>query len=128
MTLNRPGTAKALISQRDRGRASTAQLDEESRARAVRMYPGRIHDLGKSKLTGRRQVGAVLDISPATLRNWVDREDARHVATKGDSACVITAPADPAPDGVTSRAGSWPGHLHRVSPPAQIMGFSRLAR
>src|SRR4051812_50126126 len=39
------------------------------------MYTERIRDLGESKLTARRQVGAVLDINPATLRNWVEREE-----------------------------------------------------
>jgi len=39
------------------------------------MYEERIRDLGESKLTARRGVGAVLDINPATLRNWVEREE-----------------------------------------------------
>jgi transposase len=51
------------------------KYDEETRARAVRMYQDRIRDLGESKLTARRAVGAVLDINPATLRNWVEREE-----------------------------------------------------
>jgi transposase len=41
----------------------------------VRMYRGRIRDLCESKLTARRQVGAVLVITPATLRDWVEREE-----------------------------------------------------
>jgi transposase len=40
----------------------------------VRMYRSRIRDLGESKLTARRQVGAALVITPATLRDWVERE------------------------------------------------------
>ena len=51
------------------------KYDQETRARAVRMYFERIRDLGESKLTARRAVGAVLDINPATLRNWVEREE-----------------------------------------------------
>jgi transposase len=51
------------------------KFDEETRARAVRMYQERIRDLGESKLTARRAVGAVLDINPATLRNWVERKE-----------------------------------------------------
>ena len=51
------------------------KYDEETRARAVRMYQDRIRDLNESKLTARRSVGAVLDINPATLRNWVEREE-----------------------------------------------------
>ena len=51
------------------------KYDEETRARAVRMYFERIRDLGESKLTARRAVGAVLDINPATLRNWVEQKE-----------------------------------------------------
>src|SRR4051794_41870854 len=39
------------------------------------MYQERIRDLGESKLTARKAVGAVLDINPATLRNWAEREE-----------------------------------------------------
>jgi transposase len=39
------------------------------------MYRDLIRDLGESKLTARRQVGALLDITPATLRGWVEREE-----------------------------------------------------
>jgi transposase len=55
--------------------AAPRKYDEETRARAVRMYTERIRDLGESKLTARRAVGAVLDINPATLRNWVERKE-----------------------------------------------------
>jgi transposase len=55
--------------------AAPRKFDEETRARAVRMYQDRIRELGESKLTARRQVGAVLDVNPATLRNWVEREE-----------------------------------------------------
>jgi transposase len=55
--------------------AAHRRVDEETRAPAVRMYQDRIRDLGESKLTARRQVGAVLDITPATLRDWVEREE-----------------------------------------------------
>ena len=55
--------------------AAPRKFDEETRARAVRMYQDRIRDLGESKLTARRQVGAMLDINPATLRTWVEREE-----------------------------------------------------
>jgi len=34
------------------------KYDEETRARAVRMYQEHIRDLGESKLTARRAVGA----------------------------------------------------------------------
>jgi transposase len=39
------------------------------------MYQERIRDTGESKLTARRAVGTLLDINPATLRNWVEREE-----------------------------------------------------
>ena len=49
--------------------------DEETRARAVRMYTDRLRDHRESKLEARRKVGAMLDINQATLRNWVEREE-----------------------------------------------------
>ena len=51
------------------------KYDEETRARAVRMYFDRIRDVNESKLTARRTVGAVLAINPATPRNWIQREE-----------------------------------------------------
>jgi transposase-like protein len=39
------------------------------------MYQDRIRELGESKLTARRQVGALLDINPETLRNWIERQE-----------------------------------------------------
>ena len=45
------------------------KFDEETRARAVRLYTDRLRDHGESKLTARKHVGALLDIKPATLRN-----------------------------------------------------------
>ncbi len=43
------------------------KYDEETRTRAVRMYTDRLREHAESKLESRRQVGAVLDIAPATL-------------------------------------------------------------
>jgi len=51
------------------------KYDEETRAHAVRMYEDRIRDLGESKVTARRAVGAVLDINASALRNWIEREE-----------------------------------------------------
>jgi transposase-like protein len=48
------------------------KFDEETRARAVRLYQDRLRDHGESKLTARKHVGALLDINPATLRNWIE--------------------------------------------------------
>jgi|SRR5690242_14592883 transposase len=50
------------------------KFDEETRARAVRLYADRLRDHGESKLAARRRVGQLLDIKPATLRNWVEAE------------------------------------------------------
>jgi transposase len=50
------------------------KFDEETRARAVRLYQDRLRDHGESKLTARKHVGALLDINPATLRNWIEVE------------------------------------------------------
>jgi transposase-like protein len=43
--------------------------------RAVRMYRDRLEAHGESKVEARRQVGALLDINQATLRNWVEAEE-----------------------------------------------------
>jgi transposase len=43
----------------------------------VRMYRDRLAEASKSKLAARRHVGSLLDLNPATLRNWV--EDAERV-------------------------------------------------
>ena len=54
--------------------AAPRKFDEETRARAVRLYTDRLRDHGESRLTARRHVGALLDINPATLRNWIEAE------------------------------------------------------
>lgn len=51
------------------------KFDDETRARAVRLYQDRLRDHGESKLAARRHVGALLDINPATLRNWVESDE-----------------------------------------------------
>ena len=51
------------------------KFDEETRARAVRLYADRLRDHRESKLAARKHVGELLDINPATLRNWVDAEE-----------------------------------------------------
>jgi transposase-like protein len=50
------------------------KFDEETRARAVRLYQDRLRDHGESKLAARRHVGQLLDVNPATLRNWIEAE------------------------------------------------------
>ena len=50
------------------------KFDEETRARAVRLYQDRLRDHGESKLAARRHVGQLLDIYPATSRNWIEAD------------------------------------------------------
>ncbi len=70
------------------------KYDEETRASAVRMYSGRLCDHDESKLTARRKVGELLDINPATLRNWIERQEvdsgARPGVTSEESAELKT--------------------------------------
>ena len=48
------------------------KYEQEFRERAVRMYRDRLAEPGESKLGARRHVGLLLDLNPATLRNWVE--------------------------------------------------------
>jgi transposase len=48
------------------------KYDQEFRERAVRMYRDRLEQGETSLLGARRHVGALLDLNPATLRNWVE--------------------------------------------------------
>ena len=52
--------------------AAPRKFDQEFRERAVRMYRDRLAEGGESKLGARRHVGLLLDVNPATLRNWVE--------------------------------------------------------
>src|SRR3954462_10958412 len=51
------------------------KFDEETRARAVRLYQDRLRDHGESKLADRKHVGQLLDINAATLRNWIEADE-----------------------------------------------------
>jgi transposase-like protein len=52
------------------------KFDREFRDRAVRMYWERAHaEPAESKLAARRYVGLLLDLNPATLRNWVEESE-----------------------------------------------------
>jgi len=53
------------------------KFDQEIRDRAVRMYRDRLEQHQESKLAVRRQVGALLDINQATIRNWVEDAERR---------------------------------------------------
>jgi transposase len=62
--------------------AALRKYDDETRARAVRMYLDRLGD-GEPKAAARRHVGSLLDINPATLRNWVERHETEAGARPG---------------------------------------------
>lgn len=51
------------------------KFDDETRARAVRLYADRRRDHGESKLAAREHVGELLGINQSTLRNWVRAEE-----------------------------------------------------
>jgi transposase-like protein len=61
--------------------AAPRKYDREFRERAVRMYRDRLAEGNDSKLGARRHVGMLLDLNPATLRNWV--EDAERAGVPG---------------------------------------------
>jgi transposase-like protein len=50
------------------------------------MYRDRLRDHEESKLQARREVGALLDINPATMRNWIEREEVDSGARPGVSS------------------------------------------
>ena len=70
------------------------KFDEETRARAVRLYTDRLRDHGESKLTARKHVGALLDINPATLRNWIEAEQRAAAAATGSATDDSDAAAE----------------------------------
>jgi transposase len=51
------------------------KFDEETRARAVRLYQDRLRDHGESKLAARKHVGQLLDVNAATPRNWIEADE-----------------------------------------------------
>ena len=51
------------------------KFDDEFRARAVGMYREQMARDGSSKAGTRRRVGDLLDVNPATVRNWIEAED-----------------------------------------------------
>jgi transposase-like protein len=62
------------------------KFDEETRARAVRLYQDRLRDHRESKLAARRHVGQLLDIKPATLRNWIEAEQRAGASVDGSGS------------------------------------------
>ena len=53
----------------------TKQSASLRNASASRYVADRLHDHGESKLAARRHVGQLLDIKPATLRNWIEADE-----------------------------------------------------
>lgn len=52
-----------------------SHYDPDTQARAVRMYADRLEEAdGVSKAQARREIGEVLGINPATLKNWIVRD------------------------------------------------------
>ena len=70
------------------------KYDQETRDRAVRMYQERrqAHP-GESAIESRRQIGALIDVHPETLRGWIERAEvdagARPGATTDEHAELI---------------------------------------
>lgn len=50
------------------------KYDDETQARAVRMYADRIATGDISQVRARQEVGQLLGINPSTLRNWIRRD------------------------------------------------------
>ena len=50
------------------------KYDEETQARAVRMYADRMTEGDISQRSARAEVGELLGVKEATLRNWVRRD------------------------------------------------------
>jgi transposase-like protein len=61
------------------------KYDEETQARAVRMYADRVAEGDVSRRTAREEVGHLLGINPSTLRNWI-RRDLGEGTTSGGAA------------------------------------------
>ena len=73
--------------------AAPKKYDREFVERAVRMYRDRFAEGTDSKLGARRHVGSLLDLNPATLRNWVEDAERRE-GTRAPSAASRAADSD----------------------------------
>jgi transposase-like protein len=65
---------------------ASKKFDEETQARAVRMYADRLAEGDISQRAAREEVGALLGINPATLRSWIRRELGEGVTPAGANA------------------------------------------
>jgi len=68
---------------------SPRKFDDETRDRALRLYADRLRDHGESKLAARKHVGELLDINPATLRNWIEAEAHASKSTTSSGEAAI---------------------------------------
>lgn len=50
------------------------KFDDETRARALRMYDDRLKQGGISQIGARREIGELLGVKPETIRGWRRRE------------------------------------------------------
>lgn len=50
------------------------KFDDETRARAIRMYDDRLRQGGISQAGARREIGDLLGVKPETIRGWLRRE------------------------------------------------------
>jgi len=73
--------------------AAPKKYDTEFRERAMRMYRDRLAGGEDSKLGARRHVGALLDLNPATLRNWIE-DGERAEGTRPPSATARAADSE----------------------------------
>jgi len=73
------------------------KYDDETRARAVRMYQDRVESDGESKLAARKTVGSLLGVNPATLRGWVERAEIDAGQRPGSSSGRVHVNAEPLP-------------------------------
>ena len=51
--------------------SAAKKYDQETQARAIRMYADRVAEGDVSQLRAREEVGELLGINPSTLRNWI---------------------------------------------------------
>ena len=60
------------------------KYDDETRARAVRLYvERRKSDPAESQVASRRHVGGLIGVGPETLRGWVERDERNAGARPG---------------------------------------------
>ena len=69
------------------------KYEREFVERAVRMYRDRLAEGRDSKVGARRHVGSLLDLNPATLRNWVEDAE-RAEGTRAPSAASRSADSE----------------------------------